>query len=101
MKNKNGPFEHREVEGLRALANLENVQEDLQMLDVSNRVHEYQGVAVKINPLTMNIQTLVKNDNVNKRSLAEVIDMEVDEQSSSKRTKASAQDKYIIILEGE
>ena len=70
LKNKSGPFEHQEVKGLRALENLENVEEDLQMTDASNRVQESQGVTVQINPLTMNIQTPAKNDNVNKRSLA-------------------------------
>jgi hypothetical protein len=47
----------------------------------------------------MNIKTLVMNDKVNKRSLAEVDDMEVDKQSSSKRTKTATQDKYIIAME--
>ena len=49
----------------------------------------------------MNIQTPMKNDNVNKRYIVKVVDMEVDEKSSSKRTKTTTQDKVIIILEEE
>lgn len=101
MKNKSGPFEHKEVEGFIALADLENVPEGLQMTDASNKVHESQGVTVQINTLTMNIQTLVKNDHAKKRSIVEMVNMEVDEQSSSKRTKTSAQDKDIVVLEEE
>lgn len=71
------------------------------MTDASDGVEEYQGSIMQIDPLIMNIQTPAKNDNVNKRSIEEVVDMEVDEQSSSNRIKTNTRDKDIIILEEE
>ena len=47
----------------------------------------------------MEIQTPMKNDKVRKRPLAKMTNMEVDGQSSSKRTKIDSQGKYIIDLE--
>ena len=49
----------------------------------------------------MNIQTLAKYDNVNKRPFSEIVDMEVDEHSSSKRTKSTTTDKMIADIEEE
>lgn len=49
----------------------------------------------------MDIQTPTKIDNVNKRPFSEVGDMQVDEKSSRKRTKATAKDKVIVDLEEE
>ena len=54
-----------------------------------------------INHIVLTIQTPSKNDNVNKRPFLEVVDMEVDEKSSSKRTKTIAKDKVIVELEEE
>ena len=47
----------------------------------------------------MNIQTPAKNDNVKKRPFSEIVDMEVDEQSSRKKTKSTIQDKVIVDIE--
>ena len=99
MKNKNGPFEHQEVKGLRALENMEDVQQEQHLTGTSVELQESQKAIVQPNPLTMHIQTPMKDDKVSNRPLAEVIDMEVDGQSSSKRTKIVSQGKYIIDLE--
>lgn len=57
LKNKNGPFEHQEIEGLRALANLEDVQQDQQLTATSGKMQESQGATRQTNPLTMQIET--------------------------------------------
>ena len=49
----------------------------------------------------MDIQTPAKNDNVNKRPFSKVVDMEVDELSSNKRTKTTSKDTVIVNLEEE
>jgi len=46
----------------------------------------------------MAIQTPTKIDNVNKRAISEVADMEIDEPFTSKRSKIE-REKYVVILE--
>ena len=53
LKNKNGPFEHQEVEGLRALANLEDVQQEQHVTGTNVELQETQGAIIQPNPLTM------------------------------------------------
>lgn len=101
QKNKNTPYDHLEVEGLKAIASLENAEEAQQMIDISDEVENSQDGTMHINPITLVIQTLAKNDNVNKRPSLEVVDMDVDEQSSSKRTKTTTNYKVIVDLEEE
>ena len=66
------------------------------MKAISDKVKKSQAGIVHINPIA-----LTKNDNVNMRPFLEVVDIEVDEQSSSKRTKTTAKDKVIVDLEVE
>lgn len=71
------------------------------MTNISERVQSSQAGAVQVNPFSMDIQTPAKNDNVNKRPFSKVVDMEVDELSSNKRTKTTTKDKVIVNLEEE
>ena len=38
LKNKNSPFEHQEIEVIRALENRENVRQDQQLTSTSGKV---------------------------------------------------------------
>ena len=98
-KNKYTPYEHEEVQDLGTIANLENPKEGQQMIDVSEKVQNSQDGAVQVNPFFMEIQTPSKN--LNKKPFLEVVDMEVDEHYSSKRTKITAKDKVMVYLEQE
>ena len=59
-----------------------------------------QNDEVQANPLTMELQTPAKSDNVNKRALSKVTDMDIDGISSSKRIRID-KGKEIIDLEIE
>ena len=74
--NRCGIFEHREIEGLRALANLESFKEYFQVTEVRNMMHNTQGVPLVVNPLIIGIQTPAKNDIVNKRPHEEFVEVQ-------------------------
>ena len=70
-----GTFENQEVKGLAALANAEDVINEKYIADVRSRALESHGT---INPQELDIQTPMKKDKGNNRSLDEATRMEVD-----------------------
>jgi hypothetical protein len=73
QRNRCGIFEHQEIEGLRALSNLDSFKKYFQMTEGGNMIHITQSFV--IDPLTIGIQTLANNDDVNKRPHEEVVEV--------------------------
>ena len=83
QENKNKPFDHQVVEGLDEIANLSCFVESLG----SN-----EG---KSSGLITTIQAPENPSVLIKRSLSEIENMEIDENSSSKKTKTFSQDDQV------
>ena len=81
--NKNKPFDHQVVEGLREIANLSHFVEN----PGSN-----EGTS---NGLITTSQVPGSSNVLIKRSFSEVENMEIDEDSSRKKTKTFSQDDQI------
>ena len=80
QSNKNKPFDHQVVEGLEEIANLSCFKESLGIDESMS------------NELTAVIQAPNNPSILNKRSLSEIKNMDVDENSSCKKTKTLSQD---------
>ena len=80
LKNKIGPFEHQEIEGLSALANLEYFPLEQQQTGTDGELHDSQGTTILPSHLAMHVQIPMKNDKYNKRTLTEATDMEIYDQ---------------------
>ena len=81
QENKNKPFDHQVVEGLKELANLSHFMENLG----SNESTSIGSITASQVPESSNV--LIK------RSFFEIENMEIDEDSSRKKTKTSQDGK--------
>ena len=84
QSNKNKPFDHQVVEGLEEIANLSCFVE-------SSGIDESRSSG-----LSTAIQAPENHSILNKRSLSELEDMDVDENSSYKKIKTHSQDDQVL-----
>ena len=64
-------------------------------------MHNTQGIPLLVDPFTIGIQTPAKNDVVNKRPHEEVVEVQEEGQSCTKKARVSTKDKEIVNLEEE
>jgi hypothetical protein len=96
-----GIFKHQEIEGLRALANLESFEEYCQVTEAGSRICSTQRVPLVVDSFSIGIQTPQKNDVVNKRPHEEVVEVKEEGQSCTKKARVSTKDNEIVNLEEE